>query len=160
MQAFKAATLLAISLISTPLLAEVKVQGEVEYGIFQSQVQDFEPGQRVLTNQQQAIETTQVIPAKLGTKFGLRYQLAGKRKGDQPLTLLYLTPGVVTPDGLRHDKFVVQQEMAEAAEAAEAAVADVMAYEFSEYHEVVPGEWHFLVFQGDRKLVEQRFEVR
>ncbi len=154
MQAFKVATLLAISLISTPLLAEVKVQGEVEYGIFQSQVQDFEPGQRVLTNQQQAIETTQVIPAKLGTKFGLRYQLAGKRKGDQPLTLLYLTPGVVTPDGLRHDKFVVQQEMAEA------AVADVMAYEFSEYHEVVPGEWHFLVFQGDRKLVEQRFEVR
>ncbi len=154
MQAFKAATLLAISLISTPLLAEVQVQGEVEYGIFQSQVQDFEPGQRVLTNQQQAIETTQVIPAKLGTKFGLRYQLAGKRKGDQPLTLLYLTPGVVTPDGQRHDKFVVQQEMAEA------AVADVMAYEFSEYHEVVPGEWHFLVFQGDRKLVEQRFEVR
>lgn len=154
MQAFKVATLLAISLISTPLLAEVKVQGEVEYGIFQSQVQDFEPGQRMLTNQQQAIETTQVIPAKLGTKFGLRYQLAGKRKGDQPLTLLYLTPGVVTPDGLRHDKFVVQQEMAEA------AVADVMAYEFSEYHEVVPGEWHFLVFQGDRKLVEQRFEVR
>lgn len=154
MQAFKVATLLAISLISTPLLAEVKVQGEVEYGIFQSQVQDFEPGQRVLTNQQQAIETTQVIPAKLGTKFGLRYQLAGKRKGDQPLTLLYLTPGVVTPDGLRHDKFVVQQEMAEA------AVADVMAFEFSEYHEVVPGEWHFLVFQGDRKLVEQRFEVR
>lgn len=154
MQAFKAATLLAISLISTPLLAEVKVQGEVEYGIFQSQVQDFEPGQRVLTNQQQAIETTQVIPAKLGTKFGLRYQLAGKRKGDQPLTLLYLTPGVVTPDGLRHDKFVVQQEMAEA------AVADVMAYEFSEYHEVVPGEWHFLVFQGDRKLVEQRFMVQ
>lgn len=154
MQAFKAATLLAVSLISTPLLAEVQVQGEVEYGIFQSQVQDFEPGQRVLTNQQQAIETTQVIPAKLGTKFGLRYQLAGKRKGDQPLTLLYLTPGVVTPDGLRHDKFVVQQEMAEA------AVADVMAYEFSEYHEVVPGEWHFLVFQGDRKLVEQRFMVQ
>ncbi len=154
MQAFKAATLLAISLISTPLLAEVKVQGEVEYGIFQSQVQDFEPGQRVLTNQQQAIETTQVIPAKLGTKFGLRYQLAGKRKGDQPLTLLYLTPGVVTPDGQRHDKFVVQQEMAEA------AVADVMAYEFSEHYEVVPGEWRFLVFQGDRKLVEQSFLVR
>ncbi len=44
MQAFKVATLLAISLISTPLLAAVKVQGEVEYGNFQSQVQDFEPG--------------------------------------------------------------------------------------------------------------------
>lgn len=154
MQAFKVFTLMAISLVSTPLLAEVQVQGEVEYGIFQSQVKDFEPGQRVLTNQQQKIEATQVIPAQLGTKFGLRYQLAGKRKGDQPLTLLYLTPGVVTPDGQRHDKFVVQQEMAEA------AVADVMAYEFSEHYEVVPGEWRFLVFQGDRKLVEQSFMVR
>jgi hypothetical protein len=27
-------------------------------------------------------------------------------------------------------------------------------------HEVVPGEWHFMVFQDDRKLVEQRFTVR
>lgn len=35
-----------------------------------------------------------------------------------------------------------------------------MAFEFSEHNEVVPGEWHFLLFQGDRKLAEQRFEVR
>jgi hypothetical protein len=25
---------------------------------------------------------------------------------------------------------------------------------------VVPGEWHFMVFQDDRKLLEQRFIVR
>jgi hypothetical protein len=25
---------------------------------------------------------------------------------------------------------------------------------------VVPGEWHFMVFQGDRLLAEQRFNVR
>jgi hypothetical protein len=25
---------------------------------------------------------------------------------------------------------------------------------------VVPGEWRFMVFQGDRKLLEQRFDVR
>jgi len=35
-----------------------------------------------------------------------------------------------------------------------------MAFEFTEHHEVVPGEWHFIVYQGDRKLAEQRFMVR
>ena len=40
------------------------------------------------------------------------------------------------------------------------AGADLMAFEFSETYEVVPGEWHFMVFQGDRLLAEQSFEVR
>ena len=100
-----------------------------------------------MTRSDQVIEPTQVIPAKLGSKFGLRYTLAGKQVGDAPLTLLYLTPGVVTPDGLRHDKFVVQQPMVQG------AGADLMAFEFSETYEVVPGEWRFMVFQGDRLIL-------
>ena len=40
------------------------------------------------------------------------------------------------------------------------AGADLMAFEFSETYEVVPGEWRFMVFQGDRLLAEQSFEVR
>jgi hypothetical protein len=84
----------------------------------------------------------------------MRYVLAGKREGDAPLTLLYLTPGVVGPDGARHDKFEVVQAMAPAAS------HDVMAFEFTEPHELAAGEWRFLVFQGDRKLAEQTFEVQ
>lgn len=95
-----------------------------------------------------------MIPAKLGTKFGLRYRLLGKVADDTPLTLLYLTPGVVTPEGQRHDRFEVVQKMVPG------ALEDMMAFEFSEPYEVVPGEWRFLVFQGDRKLAEQRFQVR
>ncbi len=64
-----------------------------------------------------------------------------------------LRPGVVTPDGKRHDGFEVVQRQAPA------AVQDVMAYEFSERYEALPGEWHFMVFRGDRRLAEQRFEV-
>ena len=134
--------------------ADVRVEGLVEYGIFSSQYQDYQPGERVLTRSNQEIERTEQIPAKLGTKFGMRYSLAGKREGDAPLTLLYLTPGVVTPDGQRHDKFEVQQKLVVG------APQDVMAFEFTEHHEVVPGEWHFIVYQGDRKLAEQRFMVR
>ncbi|VXD01758.1 conserved exported hypothetical protein [Pseudomonas sp. 8Z] len=134
--------------------AEVRVEGPVEYGVFSSQYQNFQPGERVLARSNQDIQSTTQIPAKLGTKFGMRYSLAGKREGDTPLTLLYLTPGVTTPDGKRHDKFEVVQKLVPG------AAQDVMAFEFTENHEVVPGEWHFIVYQGDRKLAEQRFEVR
>ncbi len=75
---------------------------------------------------------------------------SGKPVNDTPL---YFTPSVVTSDGQRHDRFEgVQQQ-------APAAVQDVMACEFSERYEVVPGEWHFMAFLGGRKLAEQRFDV-
>jgi hypothetical protein len=133
--------------------AQVEVQGTPEVGVFQSQYQNFQPGERVLARSSQDIQPTTRIPARLGTKFGIRYQLAGKRENEPPLTLMYLTPGVTGPDGQRHDKFEIQQKLVPGG-------ADVMAFEFTEPYEMVPGEWHFLVFQGDRKLVEQRFEVR
>ena len=148
-------TALAACLLASGLArAEVRVEGPVEYGVFASDYQDFQAGDRVLTRSNQPIEPGAVIPAKLGTKFGMRYSLAGKTAGDAPLTLLYLTPGVISPAGTRHDKFVVVQKLVPG------AAQDVMAFEFTEPHEVVPGEWHFMVFQDDRKLLEQRFEVR
>ena len=134
--------------------AEVRIDGPIEYGVFESRYQDFQPGERVLTRGEQNIQQTTEVPAKLGTKFGMRYQLSGKQEGDTPLTLLYLTPGVVTPDGQRHDKFEVVQKLVPG------APTDVMAYEFTEPHEVVKGEWRLMVFQGDRLLAEKSFDVR
>ncbi|WP_421683232.1 DUF3859 domain-containing protein [Stutzerimonas urumqiensis] len=146
--------LVSLLLSSGLALAEVRVVGPVEAGVFESQLKDPQPGERVLSRSDQRIIPTQDVPAKLGTKFGLRFSLEGKRADDTPLTLLYLTPGVVSPDGERHDRFEVTQALVPG------APQDVMAFEFTEHHEVVPGEWHFLVFQGDRKLAEQRFQVR
>ncbi len=145
--------LVALMLMAGLAQAEVKVEGSVEYGLFLTQHQDFQPGERVLTRSNQPIERTDQVPAKLGSKFGLRYRLSGKTADAEPLTLLYLTPGVITPDGKRHDKFVVVQKLVPE------APLDTMAFEFSEPYEIVPGQWHFLVFQGDRKLAEQRFQV-
>lgn len=154
MRLISALRLMAAVCLSSSALAEVRLEGEVEYGIFESPQVELEPGQRMLRTGQQPIQRTSVIPARLGTKFGMRYVLAGKREGDAPLTLLYLTPGVVGPDGARHDKFEVVQAMAPEAS------HDVMAFEFTEPHELAPGEWRFLVFQGDRKLAEQAFKVQ
>ncbi|RWU20890.1 DUF3859 domain-containing protein [Pseudomonas alkylphenolica] len=134
--------------------AEVRVDGPVEYGLFETRHENFQPGERVLTQSNQTLKHTEEIPARLGSKFGMRYRLQGKVAEDTPLTLLYLTPGVQTPDGKRHDKFEVVQKLVPG------AAQDVMAFEFTENHEVVPGQWHFMVFQGDRLLAEQRFTVR
>jgi len=154
MQYTRFSALAALVMISGLTQAEVRVEGPIEYGVFASDYQDYQAGERVLTRSNQQIEPGNIIPAKLGTKFGLRYNLVGKVAADSPLTLLYLTPGVVTPQGVRHDKYVVTQKLVPG------APQDVMAFEFTETHEVVSGEWHFMVFQDDRKLVEQRFTVR
>ncbi|UVM57654.1 DUF3859 domain-containing protein [Pseudomonas sp. B21-012] len=146
--------LCGLLLVSGLAAAEVRVEGPVEYGLFETRHQNFQPGERVLRQSNQTIQQTDEIPARLGSKFGMRYRLEGKVAEDTPLTLLYLTPGVRTPDGKRHDKFEVVQKLVPG------AVQDVMAYEFTENHEVVPGQWHFMVFQGDRLLAEQRFTVR
>ncbi|MBB2496262.1 DUF3859 domain-containing protein [Aquipseudomonas ullengensis] len=146
---------LALGLASSLAMADVQVEGPVEYGVFATApIKDPQPGERVLTRANQAIEATDQVPGRLGTKFGMRYRLAGKVATDAPLTLLYLTPGLVGADGRRQDKIEVVQKLMPG------APMDVMAYEFTEPHELVAGEWHFMVFQGDRLLAEQRFQVR
>ena len=147
-------TVLALGLSANLALAEVRVEGPIEYGVFATQFKDPQPGERVLTRANQPIEQTDQVPARLGTKFGVRYRLVGKTETEQPLTLMYFTPGLVGPDGKRQDKIELMQKLVVGAQ------QDVMAFEFTEHHEVVLGEWQFMVFQGDRKLVEQRFQVR
>lgn len=146
--------LAALMMISGLASAEVRIEGPVEFGVFEGPKAELQSGERVLRRSNEQIQATTVVPAKLGTKFGLRYQLLGKVAEDTPLTLLYFTPGIRTADGQRHDKFEVTQKLVPG------APQDVMAYEFTESHEVVPGEWWFMVFQGDRLLTQKSFTVR
>ncbi|KAA6178589.1 DUF3859 domain-containing protein [Pseudomonas marginalis] len=146
--------LAALMMISGMASAEVRIEGPVEFGVFEGPKAKLQSGERVLRRSNEQIQATTVVPAKLGTKFGLRYQLLGKVAEDTPLTLLYFTPGIRTADGQRHDKFEVTQKLVPG------APQDVMAYEFTESHEVVPGEWRFMVFQGDRLLTQKSFTVR
>ena len=64
MQQFRFATMTALLLAAGLVQAEVRVQGPVEYGVFVSQHEDFQPGERVLTQSTQQIEQTSVVPAK------------------------------------------------------------------------------------------------
>ena len=154
MSLIRLSALATLMLVSGLASAEVSVQGPVEFGVFEGSKAELQSGERVIRRSNESIQATHTVPAKLGTKFGIRYQLAGKTAEGQPLTLLYFTPGIRTPDGVRHDKLEVVQKLLPG------APQDVMAYEFTESHEVVPGEWRFMVFQGDRLLTQQSFTVQ
>ena len=154
MSLIRLSALATLMLVSGLASAEVSVQGPVEFGVFEGSKAELQSGERVIRRSNETIQATHTVPAKLGTKFGIRYQLAGKTAEGQPLTLLYFTPGIRTPDGVRHDKLEVMQKLLPG------APQDVMAYEFTESHEVVPGEWRFMVFQGDRLLTQQSFSVQ
>ncbi|SEP75923.1 protein of unknown function [Pseudomonas cuatrocienegasensis] len=59
-----------------------------------------------MTQRNQPIERVTEVPARLGSKVGMRYSLRGNAAGETPLTLLFLAPA-----GVRHDKFVVTQAL-------------------------------------------------
>ena len=105
-------SVLALGLSANLAMADVRVEGPIEYGVFASApIKDPQPGERILSRANQPIEPTAVVPARLGTKFGVRYQLAGKSETEQPLTLMYFTPGLIGPDGKRQDKIELQQKL-------------------------------------------------
>lgn len=86
--------LAALMMISGLASAEVRIEGPVEFGVFEGPKAELQSGERVLRRSNEQIQATTEVPAKLGTKFGLRYQLLGKVAEDTPLTLLYFTPGI------------------------------------------------------------------
>ncbi len=135
---------------SSAAWAEVRVT-EYEAGVFSRP--ELNPGERILAGGRENIDVTYTVPAEVGVKFGVRYELSGKRASGNVVKYIYLTPGVVEPDGTRHDKYEVVQELA--AQAAN----HTAAFEFTERYEVVPGTWELLVFENDRLLLRKTFEV-
>lgn len=123
-----------------------------EAGIFQAPAVQLEEGERLLNAGGEEIVATRAIPAELGVKFGIRFTLAGKAPGNR-VKYLYLTPGVVHPDGARHDKYEVVRELSVT------AGFHLIAFQFTEEYEIVPGEWQFMVFEGDRLLLKESFAV-
>ena len=132
--------------------AELRVVS-YEAGVFSRPGAKLGAGERLLAGGREQVEATNTVPAELGAKFGVRFELAGKRATGNVVKYIYLTPGVVEPDGTRHDKSEVVPEWA-------AAAADhTAAFQFTERHEVVPGTWELLVFENDRLLLREKFDV-
>lgn len=124
-----------------------------EAGVFERPGVDREPGTIVISGAQEQVRPTKKVVAKLGTKFGIRYSVSGKQATNNSVTLLYLTPGIVDPAGERHDKYVEVKDLSTQSE------SHTIAFQITEPYELVAGTWQMMVFEKDRLLVKETFEV-
>lgn len=74
----RSSVLAALMVFSGLASAEVRIEGPVEYGVFEGPKAELQSGERVLRRSNEKIQQTAVVPARLGTKFGMRYQLQEK----------------------------------------------------------------------------------
>jgi hypothetical protein len=101
----------------------------------------------------ETITATEEISTAIGTKFGVRFNLGGKSRDQGRIQMLYLTPGVVDEKGYRYDKYEVLHML-------DRSLSNhVMAFEITEAYEQVEGTWTFLIFEEDRLLLKQQFEL-
>jgi len=148
----KVAIFLLALTISATTAAEIRLQS-YQSGVFQRPDVKLSDGERYFSRGQESILKTNEVPAKLGSKFGIRYQLTGKKSEQNLVTYLYLTPGVTEPDGTRHDKYV------EIVDVKPNVKSHVAAFEFTDSYEIVEGIWELFIFVDDRLLVRKKFNV-
>ena len=139
---------------SSALANEQRIIYDFEYGIFSRGMEEFKEGDRMVTGKG-PLEPVTTIPARLGTKFGVRYWLSrGGFSGEPTLHLIYHVPTMINPSTGEHiDKIEILQEESTL------DYTHTMAFEFAEQFELVPGEYRFYIFFENQKLLEQVFQV-
>lgn len=132
------------------------------YGIYTSEVvktfkdESITSGEWHKTKNSKMIKTTTKIPMKLGTVFGVFYNLKGKPEGTEVKLRRVTTfpkQGLNNPktgktnykDEFYLNKIIMNNSMT--------------GYGFDNEWEMVPGTWTLQLWDGDNKILEQSFTV-
>ena len=102
------------------------------------------------------LETTRIIAAQLGARFGFRYRVIGTPPGEHaPLKMVWKfpPPGIVGSDPAHP----VEVEIVEFDAASNDNYVITMSLESPS--DLVAGIWTLEIWSGDQKLTEQNFEV-
>lgn len=133
----------------------------LEYGIYASSPRvAVGRSQRGMTRYQaeqiELKEATRTVVARIGTEFGFRYRVTGKPSG-APVLLTIVTkfpaPGVLAPKGAV--PFVQDVDSVIVALNARSFIT----WPFERRSDLVPGIWTVEIWQGTKKLGEQKFNV-
>jgi hypothetical protein len=134
----------------------------IETGIYRAETLAIEgaPGtatrQRNILSYTGLVELTTRIEAKIGVHFGMRYRVVG-RPGNATVRLtsvtLYPAPGLKNPTAARHEARGEHQLSATIGQ------VNYRGYVFEYDWELVPGLWTFELWDGQRKLASQMFDV-
>lgn len=101
------------------------------------------------------LKATTTVPARLHAEFGFRYRIVGRKKGAVTLKMVTLIPrpGIRNPDS---GKTTVRNEFTQEKDI---GVLHYRSYGMDNQWEIVPGTWTLEIWDGDRKLVSQSFNV-
>lgn len=134
----------------------------VETGIYRAETAAIEraPGtasrQRNILSETKLIASTTRVEARLGVHFGMRYRVVGRPS----LATVKLTSVTQYPaPGLKNPKAGGVQTRGEHPLFATIAQINYRGYVFEHDWELVPGAWTFELWDGNRKLASQTFNV-
>jgi hypothetical protein len=134
----------------------------VEAGIYRAETASIEqaPGtatrQRNILSETKLVAATTRVEAKLGVHFGMRYRVLGQPSGvTVKLTSTTLYPGAGLKNPLTNRPVARGEHMLFATVGA----INYRGYVFEHGWEMVPGVWTFEIWDGNRKLASQTFEV-
>nr|TFG55368.1 MAG: DUF3859 domain-containing protein [Hyphomicrobiales bacterium] len=102
------------------------------------------------------LETTRIVPGRIGVSFGVRYRIQGNGFGfPVPLRVVLKFP----PQGLYSHEFRDTLYVDETETVEMLGSDSYSGITFDEQWEIEPGIWTFEFWSGDRKLGEEQFEV-
>src|SRR5882672_11867605 len=156
--------LIALSLVMTCSVAHaqtVETLDVYEYGVYASSprvaVGRSQQGiVRYQANRIDLVETTRTIVAHIGGQFGFRYRLTGRpMDAGVPLTIVtrFPAPGILAPKG--SVPFVRDVDTVTAT----LGGPNFLTWPFERRSDLVPGIWTIEIWQGTKKLTEQKFNV-
>ncbi len=102
------------------------------------------------------VEATRTVVAQIGGQFGFRYRLTGRPIGaGVPLTIVtrFPAPGILAPKG--SVPFVRDVDTVTAT----LGGSNFLTWPFERRSDLVPGIWTIEIWQGTKKLTEQKFNV-
>lgn len=144
------AALLSLLCLFQTSYADVRVTSQ-ESGEFLRPGSAWSEGERTLSASKEKIRPGTRLVARPGLKFGTRFTLEGDLKGK--LTYLYLTPGVIHPNGKRDDKYMISEALEKD------KTSYVIAFEFTNSWEVTEGTWQLMVFRSNTLVLKESFEL-
>jgi hypothetical protein len=134
----------------------------IEAGIYRAETVSIEVAPDTATRQRNVLSNTRLVAAttrveaKIGVHFGIRYRLFGSPNNTTVKLVSatqYPAPGLKNPKAERH------QLRGEHSLFATIGHVNYRGYVFEEDWEIVPGTWTFELWDGQRKLVSQTFDV-
>ena len=135
---------------------DVKYGVITNYGIFEIPSTRIENGtEKILYNQRVLKSNTNVVPAKMGTRFGFNYVIAGEPDGEGvslKKIIRYPKPGMVfNSKTVLADTFDIYVKMNE---------INYSGFIFEHTEELIPGIWTFEYFYKNRRIMQKEFDVK